>query len=56
MLYETVLDRVALSLLKENCSLPFLKNFSLAGGTGLALRLGHDLVMILTCLVMKNLM
>jgi hypothetical protein len=43
MLYETVLDRVALSLLKEYCSLPFLKNFSLAGGTDLALRVGHRL-------------
>lgn len=43
MLYETILDRGALSLLKEYCSHPFLNSFSLAGGTGLALRLGHRL-------------
>lgn len=41
MLYETVLDRSALSLLQEYCSHQFLQTFSLAGGTGLALRLGH---------------
>ena len=41
MLYETILDRSALGLLKEFCSHPFLQSFSLAGGTGLALRLGH---------------
>jgi hypothetical protein len=41
MLYETVLDRSALGLLQEYCSHPFLQNFSLAGGTGLALRLCH---------------
>lgn len=41
MLYEAVLDRDALSLLQEYCSHQFLQRFSLAGGTGLALRLGH---------------
>ena len=41
MLYETVLDRSTYQLLKEYCTLPFLSNFSLAGGTALALRLGH---------------
>lgn len=41
MLYENVLDRDALSLLQEYCSHYFLRNFSLAGGTGLALRFGH---------------
>ncbi len=43
MLYETILDGDTLTLLEEYCSLPFLQNFSLAGGTGLALRLGHRL-------------
>ena len=43
MLFEAILDRGALSLLKEFCLHPFLNNFSLAGGTGLALRLGHRL-------------
>lgn len=41
MLHEAVLDRDALSLLQEYCSHQFLQSFSLAGGTGLALRLGH---------------
>jgi len=43
MLYETILDRGLLSLLKEYCSHQFLQSFSLAGDTGLALRLGHRL-------------
>jgi len=43
MLHESILDRATLKLLEEYCSLPFLLNFSLAGGTGLALRLGHRL-------------
>lgn len=41
MLYETILDRASLSLPKKYCSHHFLQNFSLAGGTGLALRFGH---------------
>ena len=41
MRHETVLDRKTLILLKEYCHLSFLKNFSLSGGTALALRLGH---------------
>lgn len=43
MLFETILDGDAISLLKELCSHQFLQSFSLAGGTGLALRLGHRL-------------
>ncbi len=43
MLFETILDRSTYQLLEEYCKLPFLNNFSLAGGTALALRLGHRL-------------
>jgi len=43
MLYENILDRSTYRLLEEYCSLPFLNSFSLAGGTALALRLGHRL-------------
>lgn len=47
MLYEAALDRSAYSLLEEYCRLPFLNTFSLAGGTALALRLGHRLSYVL---------
>ncbi len=43
MLFETILDRSTYQLLEEYCNLPFLNNFSLAGGTALALRLRHRL-------------
>ena len=43
MLFEAILDRSTYQLLEEYCKLPFLNNFSLAGGTALALRLGHRL-------------
>jgi hypothetical protein len=41
MLHEAILDREALELLKEYFLFPPLRNFSLAGGTALALRFGH---------------
>ncbi len=56
MLYETILDGDALSLLKEYCSHQFLQSFSLARGTGLALRLGHRISYDLDLFSYENLM
>lgn len=41
MLQKSVPEGDTLELLLEYCQQPFLKDFSLSGGTALALRLGH---------------
>ena len=41
MLFKATIDKYALELLKKVNQDPMFKDFSLAGGTGLALQLGH---------------
>lgn len=43
MLQTQTVESDTLSLLKELCSLPLLKNFGLVGGTALSLKYGHRL-------------
>lgn len=43
MLFYTTVEERTLQLLKSLQSLPQLKNFSLVGGTSLALQIGHRL-------------
>lgn len=43
MLQTQTVEPGTLSLLKELCSLPFLKNFGLVSGTALSLKYGHRL-------------
>ena len=41
MLYANTIDQALFTVLKDISVLPELKNFCLAGGTPLALRIGH---------------
>ncbi len=43
MLQNQTVESGTLSLLRELCSLPFLQNFGLVGGTALSLKYGHRL-------------